>query len=80
MHAHQQLQQLQDVAAGGRVQVAGRLVGKQDRGIVGEGAGDGNALLLAAGQLRGIVVPAVGQADLLEQLLRPRAVRRSPLV
>ena len=34
-----------------RVQVAGRLVGQDDAGAVGEGAGDGDALALAAGEL-----------------------------
>ena len=40
-------------------------------GLVDQGAGDGHALLLAAGQLRRLVVQPVAQADALEQ--RPRA-------
>ena len=64
-------QQIHDVPPGRRVQVARRLVGQDDRRIVGERAGDRDALLLPAGQLRRIVVRAIGQADLLQQL--PRA-------
>ena len=43
--------QLEDVSAVARVEVAGRLVGKQNGGVVGEGAGDRHALLLAARKL-----------------------------
>jgi hypothetical protein len=44
-------QQLEDVTAVRAVQVAGRLVGEHDRRVVGEGAGERHALLLAARQL-----------------------------
>ena len=37
-----------------RVEVAGGLVGEQERGPVDQRAGDGHALLLAAGELRGV--------------------------
>ena len=40
---------VQDLVAGLAVEVAGRLVAKQDRGIGDDGAGDADALLLAAG-------------------------------
>ena len=56
-----------------RVEVAGRLVGQHDRRVVGERARERDALLLAARQLRRIVMRAAGQADLFEQLLGPRA-------
>ena len=59
-------QLLHDLAAGGRVQVAGRLVGHDDGGLGRNRAGDGDALLLAAGHLGRAVVHAVGQAHLLE--------------
>ena len=52
-------QQVDDVVAGAAVEIAGRLVGEQDRRIVGERAGDRHALLLAARQLRRIVMAAV---------------------
>ena len=60
-------QQLHDVAPVCRVQVARRFVGEHDRRIVGERAGERDALLLAARQLRGIVMRAAGQSDFLEQ-------------
>ena len=45
-------QRFEDVAGGGRVEVAGGLVGQEEARRVGDGAGDGDALLLAARQLR----------------------------
>ena len=65
-------QQLDDLMTGLAVQVAGRFVREQQRGIVGERAGDGHALLLAARQLRRIVMAAVAEADLGEQRVRAR--------
>jgi len=42
------------------VEIAGRLVGEQDQRVGDDGAGDGDALLLAAGKLgRGMRFPAV---------------------
>ena len=63
-----------------RVEIPGRLVGQHDRRIVGERARQRDALLLAAGQLRRIVMRPAGQPDFLEQ--RPRAGRgiaRAPI-
>jgi hypothetical protein len=48
------------------VERAGRLVGQHQLRIVDQRAGDGHALLLAAGKLRRMVVHALGQADLCE--------------
>ena len=48
--------QAQDLGAGVSVEVAGRLVGEQDRRIDRQRAGDGDALALAAGELVGQVV------------------------
>src|SRR5215203_3979921 len=45
----------QDLGAGRAVEVAGRLVGEDDLRTAGEGAGDGDALLLPAGELVGSV-------------------------
>ena len=64
-------QQVHDVPAVGAVEIAGRLVGQQDRRIVGQGACDGHALLLAARQLRRIVMPAIAQAHFVQQRVGP---------
>src|SRR5205823_8433182 len=53
-----------------RVEIAGRLVGEEDGGVRHQGAGDGYALLLAARELRRIVVLAAGQADLRDRVSR----------
>ena len=49
------------------VEVAGGLVAEQQIGVGDDGAGDGDALLLAAGELAGEVVEAVAEADELER-------------
>ena len=69
-------QQLHDVTAVGGVEIAGRLVGQHDRRIVGQRARERDALLLAAGQLRRIVMRAPGQPHFLEQRVGPRAGHR----
>ena len=61
-------QQLHDLVAGLRVEVAGRLVGQDDVRVVDQDAGDGHALLLAAGELHRPVVEPVAQADQLGQV------------
>ena len=63
------LDQLQDVLGGLGVQSRGGLVAEQDFGVRGQGTGDGDALLLSAGELGRIGVRLVGQADDLQQLL-----------
>ena len=64
-------EELEHLAARGLVEVAGRLVG-EDQGRVGDQrAGDGDALLLAAGQLGRLVVDAVAEAEPLERRGRP---------
>lgn len=45
------------------VEVAGRFVGEEDFRAVDEGAGQGHALLLAAGELRRVVSGAVAEPD-----------------
>ena len=69
----QLLEQLHDLLAGRRVEVAGRLVGEEDAGIVDERPGDRHALALAARQLVGPVIHAVAQPDALERAGRLRA-------
>ena len=66
----QLLEEGEDVGARARVEVAGRLVGEDHGGPGDERAGDRDALALAAGELRGVVVRAVGEADAGERLLR----------
>ena len=51
-----------------RVERAGGLVAEEDLRLRGERAGDGHALLLAAGELRGIVFQLVAEAHELKQL------------
>jgi hypothetical protein len=57
------LQQLEDVAAVGCVQVSGGLVGEENRRVVGQRACQRDALLFAPGKLRRVVMAAIGQAD-----------------
>ena len=61
-----------------RVEVAGGLVGEDQRGLGDQRPGDGDALLLAAGQLAGPVVGPVGEADLVERGERPLAALGPP--
>ena len=56
-------EQLQHGVGGGRVEVAGRLVGQQQRRIVGQRPGDRGALLLPARERGGQLVGLVGDAD-----------------
>src|SRR5439155_14582643 len=67
-------EQLEDLAARLRVEVARRLVGEDDGGLRNQGAGDRDALLLTAGQLRGAVLTPVLQTDVLEELLEPGSI------
>src|SRR6185295_2520910 len=55
-----------DLLAGLAVEVAGGLIGEEDGGAVDEGASDGDALALAAGELIGLVMHAVAEADALQ--------------
>ncbi len=56
-----------DGGTGGGVEIAGGFVGVEDAGVVDEGAGDGDALLFAAGEFGGEVVEAFGEADAVEE-------------
>ena len=55
-----------DLVAGLGVEVPGGLVGEDDGGVIDQGAGDGDALALSAGELVGLVVHARAEADGLE--------------
>ena len=50
----------------GLIEIAGGLVGKDELGLIDERAGDGDALLLAAGKLRRKMGEAMAEADALE--------------
>jgi hypothetical protein len=50
----QRTEQLHDLKAGGGIEVARGLIGKQDRGIVDQRPGDRDPLLLATGELTGM--------------------------
>ena len=65
-------QQFEHLLAGLAIQIAGRLIGQQNRRLRDERAGQRHALLLAAGKLHRIVVQAVRQADAREQFPRAR--------
>src|SRR5690242_4483874 len=67
-------QQAHDVGAGLRVEVAGRLVGEDHGRLADEGAGDGDPLLLPAGELGGAVGAPVLEPDRLDQLVHPGLV------
>src|SRR3990172_1152694 len=64
------LQQLQDSTPRAGIQVAGRLVGEHNLGLVDECPGDGNPLLLPARELVWFVLSAVGQTNQAKQLLQ----------
>ena len=64
------LHQVHDLVRGLRIERARRFIGQQDAGAVGQGASDGDALLLAAGELHRPVVHARAEADEFKAFLR----------
>ena len=64
----QAAQELQHFLAAGGVQGAGRLVGEQDRRLVGEGTGDSEPLAQAAREHAGDIGRLVGDAEQIEQI------------
>ena len=62
-------EQIEDPLAGDGVEAAGGFVGEQDGRVVGESAGDGDALTLAAGELGRALLVADVQADGMQQLV-----------
>ena len=68
-------QQGEHVAGGRGVEGAGRLVGEHDGGVGDQRPGDRDPLLLAAGQRAREVPAAVAEADPVEQVADPVAVR-----
>ena len=72
--AGEPVEELEHLEPGLEVEIAGRFVGEDERRIGGEGARDGDPLLLAAREPVGKLPAAVGETDLLEQRQRPIAV------
>ena len=65
-------QQREDLRAVGAVEVAGGLVGEDQRRPADQGTGDGDALAFAAGQFAGRMAGAVREADAVQGLAPPR--------
>ena len=65
--AHQLGQSRKHMVGGVHVKVSGRLVGQQDPRRIGDRAGDGHPLLLAAGQFRRTMGQPLAQAEIAEQ-------------
>ena len=63
--------QINDGEARVRIQVAGRLIGQHEARRMHQGAGDGDALLLAAGKLWSTMLLALGQPHQGQRLMRP---------
>lgn len=61
------LEEVDDFASGGGVEVAGGFVGEDDFGFVGECASDGDALSFAAAELCRSVVEALAESDGFEE-------------
>ena len=70
------VEQPHDPVGGGGIEVAGWLVCQQDQGAVDEGSGDGNPLLLAAGELVREVGQLLAEPDQVEDLRAPVTSRR----
>ncbi len=65
-------QEFEHVLAVGGVEIAGGLVSHENRRARHEGSGEGDALLLAAGELDGVVIAAFGETHFVEQLAGAR--------
>ena len=65
------LDEAQDAPGRGGVQGGGGLVAQEHLGVAGQGPGNGDALLLPAGELHRIGVGLVGQAHQLQKLHGP---------
>ena len=60
---HRRVEQVQDLVGAPAVEVSRGLVAEEEGGVGHDGAGDGHALLLPAGELPRVVLHAVRQAD-----------------
>jgi hypothetical protein len=66
----ERLEQLDDVGARVAVEIARRLVGEENPRLIGERPRDGDALLLAARELRRKVIETIAQPHPAQQLAR----------
>ena len=64
----------EDLGAAPGVEVAGGLVAEHDRRAADQRPGDGDALLLAARQLGGLVAQPVAEADRADHVVEERLV------
>ncbi|PBE81477.1 hypothetical protein BGU32_18435 [Clostridioides difficile] len=64
-------QEGEQIAAGLRIEGAGRLVGDDDVGAGHQGAGDGDALLLSARHLRRLMAKTLGNAEHSGDVVKP---------
>ena len=71
-------QEVDDLLAGGLIEIAGRLVRDENRRIGRQRAGQRDALLLAARELRRIVMQPLAEPDGCQLLRRARSASRSP--
>ena len=69
-------QQVDDGVAGRLVEIAGRLVGDEDRRVGHDGAGDGDALLLAARKLGRVVVQTLAESHCAQARVRRARTHR----
>src|SRR5690606_2718401 len=69
------LDQLHDLGGGVAIEIAGGFVGEDQFGLVHQGAGNGDALLLTAGQGGGEKIHAVAEANPVQQFLAAPARR-----
>ena len=64
------IENFQNLHAGGGVEIASGFIGQNDERIVDERTGDGDALLLAAGQLKGFMIEPIRESDARGQFAR----------
>src|SRR5215217_5790120 len=75
---HRVAQEGQQLGAGARIEVAGRLVGEDDLGPAHQGPGGGDPLLLSARELAREMIEAIAQADGVDDLVIPVAIHLGP--
>jgi len=64
------LHKVEDTAGSNLVKVACWLVGQEQAGVANQGAGEGDTLLLTAGEFAGAVIGAVFEANFVEPVCR----------
>ena len=73
--AHGPPHEVEDLGAGGGVEIAGRFVGEDDLRPAGQRPAHGDPLLLAARQFAGPMARAIDESDGLDHLVEPGPVR-----